>query len=107
MYNIHQVLTGEMPFRGMRQSALAYHVLRGKRPAKPEDASDVGFSESLWAFTQNCWDRTMESRPKVGEIVTRLRVASVDWGRLMPPHSQVRGVVSDHERMSYSTRSEL
>ena len=106
MYDSPQVLTGEMPFRGIRQSALAYHVIRGTRPTIPENASAIGFSDSLWAFTENCWDGTIKSRPMVGEIVTHLREAAASWGRLMPPRSQVWDVVSGHDRVSDLKRSE-
>jgi len=107
MYNTPQVLTGEMPFRGIRQSALAYHVLRGTRPVKPENASAIGFSDSLWAFSKNCWDGTIELRPKVGEIVTNLREAAASWDRLMPPRSQVRDVAYGYERVSDLKHSEF
>ena len=102
-----QVLTGEMPFRGIPQSTLAYHVVRGMRPTQPENASAMGFSYSLWALTENCWGGTIESRPKVGEVVTHLREAATSWGRLMPPRSQVWGVVSGNERMSELKHSEF
>ena len=100
MYYSLQVLTGEMPFRGIRQSALAYHVLRGARPTKPENALTIGFSDSLWGFTQRCWDGAIESRPKVGEVVTHLEEATAGWDGLMPPHSLVEDVASGPEEMS-------
>jgi len=84
-----QVLTGETPFRGIRQSALAYHVLRGKRPDKPQNAATIGLSDSLWNFAQRCWDGKMESRPEVGEVVAHLGEAAGNWNGLMPPHVQV------------------
>jgi len=83
-----QVLTGEMPFRGIRQSALAYHVFRGKRPDKPENSAVIGFSDSLWDFTERCWDGERDLRPKVGEVVARLKEAADSWGKDMPPHAE-------------------
>jgi len=77
---LFQVLTGEIPFSGIQQSALVYHLLRGMRPGKPENASIIGFSDSLWDLTQSCWDREVESRPKVGKLVTHLREAAAAWG---------------------------
>jgi len=96
-----QVLTGETPFRGIRQSALAFHVFRGKRPDKPDTAEAIGFSDSLWDFTQRCWDGDMKSRPEVREVVTHLKEAAADWDGLMPPHVQSKDV-SDFEEMSDS-----
>ena len=89
-----QVLTGEIPFRGVPQSALGHSVVQGRRPDKPENALVIGFSDSLWEFTQRCWDGRMESRPQVGEVVTRLRGAAADWDGLMPPRSLVESIAS-------------
>jgi len=80
-----QVLTGGIPLPGVRDSAVGYHVLRGERPRQPEDPLVIGFSDSLWAFTERCWDVEMESRPKVKEVVTHLKEAAADWDGLMPP----------------------
>jgi len=92
-----QVLTGEVPFHGIPRSALGYHVLRGERPAKPRNALAIGFSDSLWSFTQRCWDREMKLRPKVGEVVAQLLEAAANWDGLMPPNAQAGGVASDSE----------
>jgi len=93
-----QVLTGEVPFHGIPQSALGYHVVvRGKRPDKPRNASAIGFSNSLWGFTQRCWDGRMERRPKVGEVVTQLREAAANWDGLMPPGAQAGSAASGYE----------
>jgi hypothetical protein len=82
---IAQVLTGETPFRGLRLGEIALSVVQGERPAKPENASAIGFSDSLWNFVQCCWDGKMESRPEVAEVVSRLERAAVDWDGVMPP----------------------
>ena len=60
-------------------------MVEGKRPDKPENASAIGFSDSLWSFTKRCWDSEMESRPKVAEVVTHLKGAAATWNGLMPP----------------------
>ena len=65
--------------------ALGYWVPEGERPAKPENASTLGFSDSLWGFTERCWSGEIESRPKVGEVVTHLREAAAERDEPMPP----------------------
>ena len=60
----------------------------------PENASSIGFSDSLWDFVQRCWDDDMELRPKVAEVVTHLEGAAANWDGLMPPCVQVVNVVS-------------
>jgi len=102
VYNSLQVLTGETPFLDIRQSAFPYRVLRGTRPIKPENALAIGFSGSLWGFTQRCWDGTIESRPKVGEVVKHLKEAAAGWDG--PPRPLVDDVASGPEEMSSSEK---
>ena len=80
-----QVLTGNAPFSGVQDSAVGYHALRGKRPARPEDASAIGLSDSIWNFIERCWHGNIGSRPEVAELVTHLENAALNWDRLMPP----------------------
>ena len=67
-----QVLTGDIPWRSLRIAELAFKVVEGVRPAKPENASKIGFSDSLWDFVGRCWDGNMELRPKIGEVVAEV-----------------------------------
>jgi len=94
-YVYTQILTGETPFRRVRRSALAHRVLQGERPEKPEKASAIGFSDSLWVFTQRCWDGEIALRPKAGEVVTHLDGAVASWHGLMPPCPQTGDPASD------------
>jgi len=81
-----QVLTGETPFRGIPWWTLASGVSCGLRPGKPKNGAPIGFSDSLWGFTECCWGGEIESRPKVGEVVTELGKAADDWDRLIFEH---------------------
>ncbi|KAF9644344.1 kinase-like protein [Thelephora ganbajun] len=94
---IYQVLIGEIPFRSAWQKDLGFSVVQGMRPAKPENASAVGFSGSLWDFVQRCWDGNMRLRPKVAEVVEHLERAAADWGGLMPPCVHAKDVTSASE----------
>jgi len=85
-----QVLTGEVPFRGIPQSALGYAVVHGRRPDKPENASAIGFSDPLWDFAQRCWDGRIEMRPKAGEVVAHLWEAAAGWDGPTPEPTQRR-----------------
>ena len=76
---------------------MGYHVLRGKRPDKPGNAPAIGFSDSLWDFTQRCWDGRIGSRPEAGEVVTHLGEAAIEWDGLMPPYVQTDNVASCSE----------
>jgi len=91
---IFQVLTGKLPFPGLGMADIALNVVQGIRPPKPENASVIGFSDSLWSFVQRCWDGEMELRPKVAEVVSELGRATADWNGVMPPCAQVESVTS-------------
>jgi hypothetical protein len=87
-----QVLTGEIPFRGVRQTELGYAVAMGKRPDKPANAAAIGFSDPLWDFVQCCWDGDVNMRPNVGEVVAYLGEAVANWDGLMQPCVSVGNV---------------
>ena len=87
-----QVLTGQIPFPGVREAELGFCVYQGLRPNKPENASAIGFSNSLWGLTQCCWDGKMNSRPKVSEVVAHLRKEASSWHGLMPPHTPAENI---------------
>ena len=91
---IIQVLTGEIPFRGVRQTELGWSVVQGLRPGKPENASSIGFSDLLWAFTQRCWDGDPKRRPEVAEVVTHVGEAAANWDGIMLPRVQAEYVAS-------------
>jgi len=92
---ITQVLTGEAPFRKIRQTDLGFFVVQGIRPDKPENAATIGFSDSLWGFVQRCWDGDRDLRPRVAEVVTRLGKAAADWNGVLVPCVVVESVPSD------------
>ena len=80
-----QVLTGKTPFPGVLPAQLVFFVPGGLRPNKPANASAIGFSDSLWSFTERCWGHEKNSRPEVAEIVIHLAEAVASWHGLMPP----------------------
>ena len=100
-----QVLTGDAPFRSVPRQALVYSVVHdGKRPDQPENASALGFSDSLWVFTRRCWDTKVELRPEVLEVVSHLGEAATHWNGLMPPCVKAEDVVSSSDEMSDSMK---
>ncbi|KAF9645811.1 kinase-like protein [Thelephora ganbajun] len=92
---VFQVLTGEIPFRGLGSVGFVFPVVEGLRPAKPKDAFAIGFSDSLWDFVQRCWDADMKLRPEVMEVVTNLDRAATDWDGVMSPCAQTKDLALD------------
>lgn len=82
---IYQVLTGEVPFNDLQEVEVIESVVNGLRPAKPQDASSIGFFDSLWDFIQLCWDGDRTRRPTAAEVVGHLAEAATNWDTLMPP----------------------
>ena len=101
-----QVLTGEIPFRGISQLELVSRVFKGLRPDKPENAPSIGFSDLLWSFVQRCWDEDKNLRPKVAEVVACLENAVANWDGLMPHHVS-EDIPSDLEESDSMKHCEL
>lgn len=83
---------------------MVYYVVRGKRPDKPDNSSAIGFSDSLWDFTERCWDGKMASRPEVGEVARHLGAVATDWNGLIPPCMQTKTVASGPDGASGSMK---
>jgi len=69
---IYQVLSGKRPFLPRRKARIMCAVISGERPAKPENAEEIGMTEVLWDLLKECWreDRTM--RPNIPNTQRRL-----------------------------------
>ena len=80
--------------------AVVFYLLNGNRPDKPKDALAIGFSDSLWSFTERCWSEKIASRPNVEEVVTHLEGEAAKWEGTMPP-------TKDIASSSYSSSEEL
>lgn len=69
-------------------------VVEGKRPPKPKNASDIGFSDSLWDLVEGCWDGKLEFRPNVTEVASQLAMAAAAWDGVMAPLVLVENTMS-------------
>lgn len=69
----------------MRRPEFANGLLSGLRPAKPPNAFDLGFSESLWDFLMLCWDKDSNQRPVADKVVKLLGEAAANRKTPMPP----------------------
>lgn len=70
------------------------NVIEGRRPSQPENASAIGFSDSLWGFVQRCWDGNSELRPKAAEVVSQLAKVAVDWDGVSEPRARIESLAS-------------
>ena len=65
---MYQVLTGKRPFRPMRNAGIVRAVILGERPAKPENAEEVGMTDTLWNLLRKCWKEDRKRRPDILQV---------------------------------------
>jgi serine/threonine protein kinase len=68
---VYQVLTGKWPFFSRKEAEVTLVVLSGERPPKPEDAEEIGMTETLWDLLSECWKEDRTKRPSISEILGR------------------------------------
>lgn len=71
---IYEVLTGAQPFceREWVFSEVMYHVVRGERPTKPDDAEQIGFGGGTWELAEECWMEEPARRTEIERVLTHL-----------------------------------
>jgi len=52
-----------------RDSAVMLRVIQGERPARPEEAIELGLTDDLWELIRSAWAQDAEHRPPVEKIV--------------------------------------
>ena len=77
-----QVVTGEQPFSGVREDAIAHKVVGGERPTRPPGPSEW-LSDDVWNFISSCLSSSLDSRPDLDSAVDLLDDAAdaVEAGR--------------------------
>ena len=67
---IYEVLTGRSPFGAKKRQDPEFmlRVMEGKRPAKPEEAEDIGFGGGTWELVRQCWHQDRGKRPTMEKI---------------------------------------
>ena len=66
---VYQVLTGQIPFHPKREFEVIFAVVDGERPPKPENAEEIGMTETVWELLGECWKEDRVERPIVSEIL--------------------------------------
>jgi hypothetical protein len=71
-----QIFSGQVPFSEAKSdAAVVAKVLRGTRPAKPEDAHRRGLTAVIWKWLENCWREDPISRPSMSLVKNGLKAA--------------------------------
>jgi hypothetical protein len=71
-----QIFSGQVPFLEAKSDrTVVAKVLRGARPAKPQDAHRHGLTAAVWAWLEHCWQEDPFSRPSMSLVKDGLKSA--------------------------------
>ncbi|KAG6907771.1 hypothetical protein DXG01_007484 [Tephrocybe rancida] len=73
-----EIFTNSMPFAELqRESTIELRIMAGARPTRPSDLSpswnEWGLTPSIWSLMGECWENDPNNRPKMPQIIVRLR----------------------------------
>ena len=68
-----KVFTGRRPFSGFSVPIIISKITGGERPARPQEAQELGLMDPLWDITVRCWDQNLAQRPTMIEVARPLR----------------------------------
>ena len=78
---LRQVLCGAIPFFDLLSPLVVMQEIKRRgRPAKPENATSVGFTGGLWEIIERCWSADTNARPTLQAVLSCLSEAASSWG---------------------------
>ena len=55
----------------MREARIIHAVISGERPAKPENAKQIGMIDTVWDLLRECWREDRTKRPNISAVLRR------------------------------------
>ncbi|KAF9648297.1 kinase-like protein [Thelephora ganbajun] len=71
----YQVITGQQPFPGVKDSVIIYNVVTGERPSRPPGTNEW-VSDDVWNFISRCWSPSWDGRPDMNFAMNALNDAA-------------------------------
>ena len=68
-----KVFTGRPPFNEFAAPVIISKIISGERPVRPQEAQELGLTDSMWDMTVRCWHQDPAQRPTMTEVVGFLR----------------------------------
>ena len=68
-----KAFTGRPPFGEFTTPVITSKIMSGKRPARPQEAQELGLTDSVWDMTIRCWHQDPIQRPAMMEVVELVR----------------------------------
>ena len=87
-----QVITGQQPFPGAKDSMTIFKIVAGERPGCPPDPNEW-VSDDVWIFISRCWSALLDSRPDV-KFTTNTLTDVVDTVEVR--HRELYATNNDH-----------
>ncbi|CAE6443834.1 unnamed protein product, partial [Rhizoctonia solani] len=71
---IFEVMTGILPYDGVREPSIMRRILAGKVPSRPETHIPAGVDQAdrLWSLITSCWAFDPKERPEAWEVKNAL-----------------------------------
>ena len=103
---IYEVLTGFQPFYEQRYGIfeLTYHVVRGSRPVKPENAEQIGFGGGIWELVEECWSQESTRRPTIQRVLAHLTRVATSSAIVGPTPEEPCESMEDSEEFGFSSK---
>ena len=74
------MLCGHVPYHNfVNDITVIAAVIQGVRLKKPENATQLGFTETLWDIVRQCWREDWSARPSVEDVLSCLNGAPTSW----------------------------
>jgi len=103
---IYEVLTGFQPFYEQKYNMfeLTYHVVRGERPAKPDNAEEIGFGGGIWELVKECWGQESTGRPTIEQVLGQLACVAASTAVVDPTPEKPRESTEDSREFGVSSK---
>jgi hypothetical protein len=63
---------------------VVFQVIGGVRPSRPSNALELGLSKELWELLEECWQKKRQLRPRVNDVLSRVKSATSSCGTVSP-----------------------
>ena len=69
---MYEVLSGQVPFSGYKDTVAIRKVMAGERPGKPQGTQAMWFTDGLWEMLECCWKPQPHDRPSLKALLQYL-----------------------------------
>ena len=103
---IYEVLTGFQPFHEQKRGLfdITYHVVHGLRPARPDNAEQVGFGDGTWEVVEECWTEAATRRPTISQVLSHLKSVAAFSATVDPTPEMPRESIENSSGLDSSSK---